>query len=307
MTRSVGLIGVGLVGTALAERFLAAGWRVTGFDIQPERRDALRDLGGDAAPTIDEVFATADTVVLSLPTSAIAAAVIGGVTAPLAGKVIIDTTTGEPEEMVALGQQLAERGANYLDATISGSSTQIRSREVIVTVGGDAATVANCDAVLRAFAARVFHVGGLGAGARMKLVVNLVLGLNRAVLAEGLCFAERTGVDPRLALEVLRAGPAYSRVMDTKGTKMLAGDFTPQARLSQHLKDVRLILLTGAAAGAVLPLSSLHAELLAALVAAGDGDLDNSAIFRAFDCAEQSGAADCRTAGQIVSEEAEPL
>lgn len=117
----------------------------------------------------------------------------------------------------------------------------------------------------------------------MKLVVNLVLGLNRAVLAEGLAFAKAQGLDPAFTLEVLRSGAAYSRAMDTKGDKMVREDFTPQARLAQHLKDVRLILAAGHECRAKLPLSGVHEQLLNALAAAGCGDLDNSAIIRAFE------------------------
>jgi 3-hydroxyisobutyrate dehydrogenase-like beta-hydroxyacid dehydrogenase len=116
----------------------------------------------------------------------------------------------------------------------------------------------------------------------MKLVVNLVLGLNRAVLAEGLSFAQACGVDPQVALEVLQVGPTFSRVMETKGKKMLTGDFEPQARLRQHLKDVLLILAESAKHGATTPLSELHRTLLESLDAAGFGDEDNAAIVRAF-------------------------
>ena len=116
----------------------------------------------------------------------------------------------------------------------------------------------------------------------MKLVVNLVLGLNRAVLAEGLSFARKTGVSPERALEILKCSAAYSRVMDTKGRKMLRSDFKPQARLSQHLKDVRLILSFGKKFGAKLPLSAQHRKLLELVDTAGGGDLDNSAIIQAF-------------------------
>lgn len=280
--RPLGLIGVGLVGGALAERFLHAGWRVVGCDVSPERQRELTDLGGRAVSCADDVFAAADSIFISLPTSEIAASVLDAVTVPLPGKTILDTTTGEPEQMAALGQRLSARGARYLDATIAGSSAQVRAGEVLLMIGGDTETVAACDELFRAFASRTFHVGPAGAGARMKLVVNLVLGLNRAVLAEGLCFAERCGVDPRQALEILRAGPAYSRVMDTKADKMLDGDFTPQARLAQHGKDVRLILSAGEQHGATLPLSTLHDQLLSRLVQSGFGDLDNSAIIKAF-------------------------
>ncbi|MEK6258682.1 MAG: NAD(P)-dependent oxidoreductase [Planctomycetota bacterium] len=280
--RTIGLIGVGLVGRALAERWLHADWQVVGCDVSPERQRELMALGGRAVSHADDVFAEADSVVISLPTSEIAAGVLDAVAEPLTGKTVIDTTTGEPEQMAALGLRLAARGARYLDATIAGSSAQVREGEVILMVGGDAETVAAYDELFRCFASRCFHVGPVGAGARMKLVVNLVLGLNRAVLAEGLCFAEQFGVDPRLALEVLRAGPAFSRVMETKANKMLDGDFTPQARLAQHWKDVRLILSAGEQSGATLPLSTLHEELLSDLVQSGFGDLDNSAIIKAF-------------------------
>lgn len=280
--RTIGLIGVGLVGSALAERFLHSNWQVVGCDVSPERQRELTALGGRAVSNADEVFAAADSIFISLPTSEIAASVLDAVTGPLSGKAIIDTTTGEPEQMAALGRRLSARGARYLDATIAGSSAQVRVGEVLLMVGGDAETLAACDGLFREFASRTFHVGPVGAGARMKLVVNLVLGLNRAVLAEGLCFAERCGIDPRQALEVLRAGPAYSRVMDTKAGKMLDGDFAPQARLAQHGKDVRLILSAGEQHGAMLPLSTLHDQLLSRLVQSGFGDLDNSAIIKAF-------------------------
>jgi 3-hydroxyisobutyrate dehydrogenase len=117
----------------------------------------------------------------------------------------------------------------------------------------------------------------------MKLVVNLVLGLNRAVLAEGLTLARHLELDLPQTLAVLKAGAAYSTVMDAKGAKMLSGDFAPQARLSQHAKDVRLILAAAGQSGVDLPLSQVHRELLERALAAGLGELDNSAIFRAFE------------------------
>jgi 3-hydroxyisobutyrate dehydrogenase-like beta-hydroxyacid dehydrogenase len=280
--RPIGLIGVGLVGTALAERWQHAGWKVTGFDIDPQFRSRLEAVGGTAAASVLDVIAKNDIIALSLPNSTISAALIHEWLPALNGKTVIDTTTGEPAEMAALGQTLSEHGADYLDATIAGSSTQIRNGEVLVMIGGEAEIATACQDVFTPFAASIFHMGAWGTGAEMKLVVNLALGLHRAVLAEALSFAERLGIDPRRALEVLQASPAASRVMQTKGEKMLASDFTPQARLSQHYKDVRLILAAGAAVGARLPLSQLHATLLAEREAAGDGNLDNSAIIRAF-------------------------
>src|SRR5207237_7892979 len=195
---------------------------------------------------------------------------------------LIDTTTGDPEHTAKLGERLAERRIHYLDAEIGGSSRQVRERDVIVLCGGDPVIYAQCADVFACFARRTFHLGSSGAGARMKLALNLVLGLNRAALAEGLIFAEALGLEPQTALEVFQAGPAWSRVMDTKGAKMLRRDFAPEARLTQHLKDVRLILAAGERAGAHLPLSTLHREILETAEAVGFGDADNSAVIQAW-------------------------
>ncbi len=165
---------------------------------------------------------------------------------------------------------------------MGGSSQQVRSKEAIALVGGPKAAFEAVARIIDAFAKQTFYLGPTGSGARMKLVLNLVLGLNRAVLAEGLAYAQACGIDQNQALEVLKAGPAFSTVMDTKGEKMVKEEFTPQARLSQHLKDVRLILASGQKNEAKLPLSTLHRELLEELERRGFGALDNSAIIKAF-------------------------
>jgi len=279
-----GIIGVGLVGTALAERFLAGGLRVVGFDIDAGRNEQLKQLGGRVAASAAEVARQSRRIVLSLPTSAIAGAVLDEIEPQLApGTIVIDTTTGAPEDIAGFGERLAARGVPYLDATIGGSSRQVREGDVIVLCGGERAAFDACQDLFAHFSKRTFHLGPCASGARMKLVLNLVLGLNRAVLAEGLTYAKARGIDPATALEVLRAGPAYSRVMDTKGAKMLNQEFSAEARLSQHLKDVRLILASAEQSGAWLPLSALHRELLEKAEAAGFGAADNSAIIKAFE------------------------
>jgi 3-hydroxyisobutyrate dehydrogenase-like beta-hydroxyacid dehydrogenase len=284
---AIGIVGLGLLGSAIAERLLDFGFAVTGWDIDPQRRSEHLSRGGLVATSAKELFSASPRVLLSLPTSEVVAQVLRECDSALRpGLVIIDTTTGDPESSAALGADLAQRGVHYLDATVAGSSTQARAGEVVLMVGGEPAMFAACHDLFAHLGERAFHVGGWGSGARMKLVVNLVLGLNRAVLAEGLSFALAQGIDPRLALEVLQSGAAYSQVMDVKGDKMLREDFSPQARLAQHLKDVRLILAAGKSTRAELPLSTLHGQLLNALVAAGYGESDNSSIIKAFGTAQ---------------------
>lgn len=282
LEKQISCIGLGLLGSAMTSRLIEHGWRVRGFDISPERTAEFERAGGEtAASAIDA--ARGSLLLLSLPTSDIAATVLREIEAELTpGSTIVDTTTGRPEQMESFARQLAERGIVYLDATVGGSSQLARDGEAIVMCGGERTAFDQCEALFADLAQEAFYCGPSGSGASMKLVVNLVLGLNRAVLAEGLSFAQQLGVDGELALEVLKAGPSWSRAMDHKGERMLTENFDPQARLSQHWKDVRLILELADQAGATVPFSSLHEKLLSQLADQGDGDLDNSAIIRAF-------------------------
>jgi len=277
----VGVIGLGLMGTAIAERLLEHHFPVRVWNRSLEK---ARPLLARGARWSDNPLVECDRVILSLYTTDVVEQVLAQLDAGLrAGQILLDTTTGEPEQTAALGARLAARGVHYLDAPISGSSEQTRRGEATVMVGGDRQAFERCQDLWSVLGSTVFHVGACGNAAKMKLVSNLVLGLNRAALAEGLAFARTLGVPLSAAFEVLQGSMAYSRIMDTKGRKMIAGDFSVQARLSQHLKDLRLMLDAAQHAGRKLPLTEVHARLLERAEAAGFGDADNSAIFRAYD------------------------
>jgi 3-hydroxyisobutyrate dehydrogenase-like beta-hydroxyacid dehydrogenase len=280
--KQISCIGLGLLGSAMTSRLIEHGWRVRGYDISPERQSEFESAGGELSESRIEA-ARGSLILLSLPTSDIAATVLGEIENDLnPGTIVVDTTTGRPEQMGLLARRLADRNVSYLDATVGGSSQLTLDGEAILMCGGERTAFDRCEALFADLARQTFYCGPSGSGARMKLVVNLVLGLNRAVLAEGLSFARQLGIDGGHALEVLKAGASWSRAMDHKGEKMLAGNFEPQARLAQHFKDVRLILELADEANAAVPFSELHAELLSQLTDAGDGELDNSAIIRAF-------------------------
>jgi 3-hydroxyisobutyrate dehydrogenase-like beta-hydroxyacid dehydrogenase len=169
---------------------------------------------------------------------------------------------------------------DFVEAPLSGSSQQIEAGEATALVGGSATAVAACEPLLRALAARAIHVGAAGMGAKAKLATNLVLGLNRAVLAEGFAFAEALGIPAERFLELVLATPARSDAAAVKGPLMVRDDYAPRSRIRQHLKDVDLMLQGAGHAGLALPFSELHARLLREAVAAGEGDLDNAAIVR---------------------------
>lgn len=289
---TVGMIGLGLLGSALAERLLASGYELVGFDPNPDARERLAAIGGGPVASLDEVVAACTQeaqvdrptrILLSLPDSLVVRRVIDQLRPNLPrGAVIVDTTTGSPEDAESRAAELGADGMGYVDATVVGSSEQARAGQAVMLVGGDVGHVAAVQDLLDACAARHFLAGPAGSGARLKLVVNLVLGLHRAVLAEGLHLARACGLDLPRTLEVLQATPAASRVMETKGPKMIREDFSPEARLAQHHKDVQLILDLARHTGTELPLSDLHEQLLRRAIDRGCGALDNSAILRAW-------------------------
>ena len=279
---TVGLVGIGLVGSALAQNLLAAGFAVLGFARSEASRSNLARLGGRVAASASAVAAEASRVILSLPDSEVVDHVVsgpGGVLAAGTGlRLVLDTTTGAPERTEALAARCASRGVLWVDAPISGSSEQIRRRQGVVLVGGERAAYAACLDLIQAVAERHYYLGGPGAGARAKLASNLILGLNRLALAEGLVFAERLGLDLPAFLAMLKTTPAYSCAMDVKGDKMVQGDFAPQSKVAQHHKDLRIILECAARAGQLLPLASLHKGILEQAMADGEGDLDTSVV-----------------------------
>jgi len=284
MTDKVGLVGLGLVGTVMAERLLAKGFDVVGFDIDSARCEHLNKLGGQALDNPAEVGGQVNRVILSLPDTDVVLQVVEGSAGILEAakppEYIIDTSTGDPDETAALAQRLTMRGTRFLDAPFSGSSQQLRNRDVVFMVGGDKTAFENCQDIFRALAEKIFYLGATGSGSRAKLASNLILGLNRLVLAEGLVFASKLGLELKAFLELLKVTPAYSVAMDVKGKKMLEGDFTPQAKIQQHHKDVSIILKYAQKCGQELPLSKVHLDILQKAIAAGDADLDNSAVIR---------------------------
>lgn len=278
-SQPIGVIGLGLMGTAITERLLERGFPAYVWNRTRSKAETLLARG---AVWSDDPLAECERVIVSLYSSDVVAEVLtprlDGVRA---GQIVVDTTTGDPEQSVVWEKQLGDRGAHYLDAPISGSSEQTRRGEATVIVGGDRAAFSACEDLWPVLGGHVFHVGGSGSAAKTKLVGNLVLGLNRAALAEGLALAEVLGLDPRGVLPVLQASAAYSRQMDTKGLKMIERDFVAQAKLSQHLKDVWLILRAAAGHGLKLQLTDAHRQLLERAEAMGLGELDNSAIIEA--------------------------
>ena len=282
--KPVGLIGIGLLGQAFAHRLLAAGFAVVGFDVDPAKNAKLAQLGGGGAASAAELARRCDPVVLAVFSTDQVEHVVERELLPAlgegSGNIVLCASTCDPDRIAALGGRVAMRGLQLLETPVSGASGQVSRGEGVGLIGGDAEIVRAAEPVLRALFASYFHIGKIGDGGRAKLAVNLILGLNRLALAEGLVFAERLGLDPEAFLKVARSSAAYSQVMDVKGSKMVRNEFAAEGRVTQHLKDVHLMLEQAQRLKQRLPLLEIHAEVLEACIGQGEGDFDSSAVIR---------------------------
>ena len=282
MSGTVGLIGIGLMGTALARRLLDAGYGVVGFDVDAARREELARMGGEPVDSVAEVARRAPLTLIAVMTIAQVEDVVegkgglvesGGGEAP---RMALCTSTCEPGRIEALAVRATQRGFTFLDTPVSGTSRQVLEGDGFGLIAGDEKAADSAAAVIKVIYPRSQYLGPAGNASKTKLAINHILGLNRVALAEGLVFAETMGLDLPSFLAAARQSAAYSQIMDVKGGKMIAGDFEPVGKLSQHLKDIRTMLPEAARRGQELPFLSLLREVVEAGERAGEGGRDNS-------------------------------
>lgn len=280
---AVAVIGLGLMGSRMAARLLGAGHRVRGYDPDLARMEEFRMAGGEEAGSPVEAVEGAWAVLLSLPNSDVSRQVCleasGIAAAPSRPLFVFDATTGRPSDAVEIGQSLGELGIEYGDATVSGNAPVAAAGQLVVMFGGSSEAYEAGQPIFTAIGRSHHHVGPVGAGSRMKLIVNHVLAIHRLALAEGLVVAELASLDLGATLEVLKDSLAYSKAMDVWGERIIAGDhLPPSARLRQSHKDARLILEHGRQLGAPLLLMEVVEAALEEGEQRGLADFDNSAV-----------------------------
>jgi len=281
----VGVIGTGLMGTACARRLLGAGFDVLGYDIETANIGRLEALGGRPAPSLAQVAQECRKIVLAVFNTDQVEDVIEGrqgllsvLPAGAPPRTAICVSTCDPERIAALAGRTPAQRLRFVESPVSGTSEQAANGHAFGLIGGEQAAVEDARDVLDAICPRWRHLGAAGNGGRAKLAINLILGVNRAALAEGLVFAEGMGLDPAVFLEVARESAAYSQVMDIKGGKMVEGDFAPHGFVAQSLKDFSLMAEQAQRIGQRLPLAETYTGLMKGCVAHGEGALDNSAV-----------------------------
>lgn len=287
MGEKIGLVGVGLMGTAMSEKFIDAGYEVQGYDVDSKRLNDLEERGGKAVSSPGEAVSGAGIAILSLMTSDIIRGVLFGkdgiVETNPKGLLVVDTSTSRPEDSIQNAEDLKTRGIGFVDASLSGSSPMIRNKNIVAMVGGEKADFERVKPVLETIARAVYHLGAHGAGARTKLIVNLILGLNRLAVAEGLVLGMKSGMDMETLLTVLKDSFAYSKAMENRGERMIKANYEdPMSRLRQHHKDVGLMLEQGQKQGSPMLLTSVLKQILVMAEENGQGDWDTASSIEVF-------------------------
>jgi 3-hydroxyisobutyrate dehydrogenase-like beta-hydroxyacid dehydrogenase len=279
---TVGVVGLGLLGHAVATRLRGAGHAVIGYDVVPACVERLEALGGTAAKSAAEVARGAEVVCTLLPSlAAVEEAILGaeGVAAGARpGQTLCQMSTISPALTERLARESAARGLTFLDCPISGTSGMVAGGNGVIFVGGERAAYERWRPLLESILPSAVHIGAAGQAMLLKLVANLLVALNSASVAEALTLARGGGLDPALVLDVLRTGAATSRMLEVRGPMMVSGEFPAQMKLDLFMKDLHLIQDAAGTVGAPLPLTDVAERLYAAAQAAGHGAEDLAVV-----------------------------
>lgn len=281
----VGIVGLGLLGSAVAARLRAAGREVVGHDVVAERQRAVEAIGGRAAASAAEVAETADPICIVLPSlAAVEDVVLGarGLAAAARGRTVVQMSTISPALTERLARECAARGVGFLDCPISGTSAMVARGDGIIFVGGDHAVYERWRPMLETILPRAIHVGVAGQAMVLKLVANLLVAVHSAAAAEALSMVERAGLDVPQALELLGSSAATSRMLEVRGPLIAKRDFPAQMKLDLFMKDLHLIREAAATLGAPVPLTDVAERLYAAAQAAGHGAEDLAVVVTAL-------------------------
>ena len=297
----VGFIGLGIMGGHMA-RHLAGRYDVTAFDVDgakvarleaagaggaPARAGAGAAPGARGAPSVADVGAACDVVLLSLPTSEVVERVVVGddglLAAMPAGGAVIDTSTTEPTVSQRIAATLAERGIGFLDAPVSGGEGGARAATLSIMVGGPQETFERFRPVLEVLGPSVVRVGEVGAGGVAKLVNNMIVGSAFAVIAEGFALAKTMGLDPERLYQAIRGGWAGSPVLDVAAPGIVARDFTPGGSVDVLFKDLGYALALARRHNVPTPMTAVVDEVFKAARASGRGPQAQQVIIQLWE------------------------
>jgi L-threonate 2-dehydrogenase len=287
---TVGLIGLGAMGSGMAGSLRRAGFVPQVFDLRREVAQAFAAQGGVACATLAELGAACDVVVSVVVNAAQTEGVLfgadgqGGVAAAMRpGSVFVMCSTVDPRVSIDFETRLEAMGLLYLDAPISGGAAKAAAGQLTMMTSGRPAAYARCEAALDAMAARVYRLGDrAGAGSKVKVINQLLAGVHIAAAAEAMALGLREGVDPAALYEVITHSAGNSWMFENRMAHVLAGDYTPLSAVDIFVKDLGLVLDMARASKFPLPLSSTAHQMFMQASTAGHGGEDDSAVIKVF-------------------------
>jgi 2-hydroxy-3-oxopropionate reductase len=281
---TIAFIGLGIMGGPMAEHLVKAGYAVIGFNRSPGPVERLVTAGGKGATSVAEAVREADVIITMVPDSPDVEGLAlgeGGIYANARrGAIHVDMSSIRPDVSARLAQAGKAAGVRVMDAPVSGGETGAIEGTLSIMVGADRADFDEVKPILDTMGTTVVLVGPPGSGQTVKAANQLIVAGTIELVAEAIVFLRAYGVDTEAAVAVLAGGLAGNRILERKAANMLAGNFAPGFRIDLHHKDMGIVTAAARERDVVIPLGALTAQLVAAVRAQGDGDLDHSALLR---------------------------
>ena len=281
MDKTVGIIGLGIMGGAIARNLIERGWRVIGFDVSPDRNSELAKAKVLIAGDVAQVTRDAPVIMTSLPTPAAVENVAQEIAASgQSQRIVIELSTLGLADKLAFEAILRKAGHIALDCPLSGTGAQAAVRDLVVYASGDKAAIARCADLFADFAKQSADLGRYGNGSRMKFVANHLVAINNVATAEAMLLAERAGLDPKSVVEMVGPGAGGSRMFQMRAPMMVQGMYEPATmKVSTWKKDMAIIAEFADDVGCYTPLFTLTQPVYSEAMAMGLGDQDTASVF----------------------------
>ena len=285
MDRSVGIIGLGIMGGAIARNLVERGWQVTGTDTDPSRREMMATAGVTIVESAVAVAAATRQLLTSLPSAGAAMAVAGEIVAAgLPPCRIAEVSTLAIEDKLAFRDRLAAAGHVALDCPLSGTGAQAVTRDLVVYASGSGEAVAAFEPIFADFAKRTVNLGDFGNGSRMKFVANLLVAINNVASAEAMVLAMKAGLDPDLVVDVIGSGAGSSRIFQLRAPMMANDVYEPATmKIGIWQKDMAVIAAFARELGCETPCFDATAPVYEEALTRGLADQDTAAVCRVLE------------------------
>jgi putative dehydrogenase len=281
MSKTVGIVGLGIMGSAIARNLIERGWKVIGYDIDAARSAELALVNVVTAADVGEVARNAAIIMTSLPNPA----AVKNVAQAIANsgqpqRIVVELSTLTIADKLDFETILKKAGHIALDCPLSGTGAQARHRDLVVYASGDSDAIASCAGLFSDFAKQSADLGAFGNGSRMKFVANHLVAIHNVATAEAMVLAERAGLDPKKVVEMVGPGAGGSRMFQMRAPMMVEGVYEPATmKVSTWKKDMAIIAEFADDVGCATPLFTLTQPVYAEAMAMGLGDQDTAAVF----------------------------